>query len=183
MLKLFKPLLITGMKHSGKTTTGKTLSRMTGIRFLDIDDLIEELYFEKTGNRKTFREIYREAPENFKKHEAGAAEVLVNRKQILIAAAGGGLCANEDAVKILKDEFVFICINEKKEVLLQRILAGGIPAFLDPDNPEEHFSRLYDERTAIYHSLCRISIEAEERHPEDIAEDIIESLKEHGYAR
>ncbi|MDR0997648.1 MAG: hypothetical protein LBL70_01155, partial [Treponema sp.] len=65
-------ILLTGPKHSGKTSAGRALVRLLAEKtdpaasFIDLDELVED----RTG--KSPRALYREGPEIFRKAEADA---------------------------------------------------------------------------------------------------------------
>ena len=172
-----------GIKHCGKTTVGKLLSNRFSVPFYDLDRLIEELYLQRSAENLTAREIYGKGSSLFREHETEASIRLSEKASgsRIVAAAGGGLCDNPGAVKALKG-FLFVYISEKPEILYERISAGGLPAFLPSDNPREAFMELFNRRAGLYEELSGITVRAERRNPEQIAEETVSLLKEEGYA-
>ncbi|MEI8093379.1 MAG: shikimate kinase [Spirochaetales bacterium] len=147
-------LQLLGMKHSGKSTLGSLAARKLGWTFLDLDTLLEA---EHPGaHRKTSREIYRELGQaTFQHYEAQAATRVALRlaSESVVLAWGGGTATNPTAVEALGRQGVLVLLDEKAEVLYERILRGGLPAFLSKDHPWEDFLRLYDERMALMSAL------------------------------
>ncbi len=182
MLMADTPILITGMKHSGKSTARRIIADELATDFTDLDDTIEQLYSAGTGRILSTREIYRLGKSIFQDYEVKAAETLARRRGIFTAAAGGGICDNASACARLR-EFTWVYIDENPRLLFERIIRGGIPAFLDPEDPFSDFIKVYDRRTAIYDKLCNIKITAGGRGPADICVEIIEKLTEAGYGR
>lgn len=185
MVILKKAVLLTGMKHCGKSSTARLIASHFTRPFIDIDDKAEELYFAATGERLSSREIYKRFGRNmFMTYELKASE-LVSRKAdrgVLVAAAGGGICDNDRALEILKDNFIFIYIEEIAELLYERIIKKGVPAFLSDQNPYDDFLKLYSKRSTIYEKLCNIHISGGGRSTKAVADEIIERLMEDGYA-
>lgn len=146
-----RSIALMGMKHSGKSTIGRRLARELGVQFIDLDDRLTEL--APTAAGASPRAIYRNAgADAFRRYEAeaarGVAEDAVRRPAIV--ALGGGTVMNDAAMEALRGTLVLVYLMEDAHVLYGRIRRKGIPAFLDPQDPEAHFQRLYIERTARY---------------------------------
>ena len=147
-------LQLLGMKHSGKSTLGALAARRLGWGFADLDTLLER---EHLGTpRLSAREIYRElGQEAFQAYEAQAAWKVVPllEKGSYVLAWGGGTATNPAAVQALQNHGVLVLLNERAELLFERILRGGLPAFLSKETPWEDFQRLYQERMALMETL------------------------------
>ncbi|MDR2607184.1 MAG: shikimate kinase [Treponema sp.] len=163
-------VLLTGPKHSGKTSAGRALAALIKCPFIDLDALIEE----REG--KSPRELYREGPDFFRRAEAAALQSLLPPKEAcVILAAGGGLCDNPAALELLKSPGISIVFLETSaETAWNRIegASGGLPPFLDTENPRETHRLLHERRSAAYHLLAQIHIRAEGKSPEQIAAEI-----------
>lgn len=147
-------LQILGMKHSGKSTLGALAARRLGWDFADLDYLLEKEY--PGTHRLSAREIYRElGQETFQAYEARAALKVVPllEKGSFVLAWGGGTATNPAAVQALRDYGVLVLLEERSELLFERIVRGGLPAFLSKQNPWEDFQRLYQERMALMETL------------------------------
>ncbi|MDC7234451.1 MAG: shikimate kinase [Spirochaetales bacterium] len=140
-------IVLGGIKHTGKSTVGRILSKEMDMAFTDLDDLILKRLPFKWTIRKWYREKGADA---FKKKEAEAlGEYLANCNpdEFRILSLGGGTLENKAAVKLLKNpESTIFVLDEKEEILYQRIIRKGIPPFLDSRNPKESFSVLYNAR-------------------------------------
>jgi shikimate kinase len=189
-----KQIVITGPKHSGKTNAGKALAKLVKVcEFIDLDELI----FQKTG--KTPRQIFTESEETFKKIEAEiVAELLHNHpldKRLgngRIIAAGGGIIDNPDAMAALEEarkrkpadgfwNTIVIYLDISAGCAWGRItqtfsLQTGVelPPFLQTENPQETHRILHERRSAAYRQIAGVIIEAEEKSPEQIADEIAE---------
>ena len=148
-------LQLLGMKHSGKSTLGSLAARKLGWGFADLDTLLEQ---EHPGlHHLTSREIYRElGRETFQAYEAQAASKVAPRLQqgSLVLAWGGGTATNPAAVQALRPHGLLVLLDERAELLYERIQRGGLPAFLSKDHPWEDFQRLYSERMALMAGLA-----------------------------
>lgn len=108
-------IYLTGFMGSGKSTIGLILANSLGYNFLDIDQLIEKEYglsvtefFQKFGEkefRKTEREILKE----------------ISNLDNVIISLGGGTLANEENLKIVKDNGLLIYLKASPETLFERL--------------------------------------------------------------
>jgi shikimate kinase len=185
-------IIIVGPKHSGKTSAGKALARLClTAEFIDLDELIEK----RMG--KSPRLLYKEGPEIFRGAEAEALRVLLEGEVrgegkagssggITIAAAGGGLADNREALEILKKSpwALAVYIEVPVETAWERIRTaaektGELPPFLDTENPRETHRRLHERRREIYRELAKTTVKAGNT-PEETAAEILRCLTDTG---
>jgi len=144
------------MKHSGKSTLGALAARRLGWQFADLDTLLEAEHGSKSA-----REIYRDlGKESFQDYEARAAAAVVPRLEAgnLVLAWGGGTATNPAAVASLRAHGVLVLLEEAPEVLFERIMRGGLPAFLSKHSPWADFKKLYAERMELMTSFCQLRV-------------------------
>ena len=175
-------IVLTGPKHSGKTSAGKALASLYSCVFIDIDDLI----LQRTG--KSPRQLFTESPAIFQKAETDAAAAITSAdntdqsetKKWRIIAAGGGIIDNSDAVTLLKKSgAIIVYLNVSAESAWERIANaanGELPPFLRTENPRETHRALHERRAAAYLKIANIVIETEGKTPAEIAGEIY-SLK------
>jgi len=153
-------LQLLGMKHSGKSSLGRLWAAKHAWEFLDLDTVLEA----EAGGGRTSRQIYQEEGKaGFQRHEAAAARTVAQRlaRGKAVLAWGGGTVSNPDAVEALRDAGVLVVLTERAEVLYERILRGGRPAFLSEQSPWEDFQALYKERTALLRGVTPWTLELE----------------------
>ena len=167
-------IILTGPKHSGKTSAGKALSSLCSCGFIDLDELI----FQRTG--KSPRQLFSESPAIFQKAEAEAVASLFedsavgdNAEGRRVVAAGGGIIDNAEAVAALKNSGTkTVYLNISADSAWERIAGGELPPFLQTENPRETHRVLHERRAAAYLRLANIVIEAGGKTPEEIAKEI-----------
>ncbi len=126
-----KNIILIGMMGSGKTTVGGLLSQRLGKQLVDVDSLIE------TREGMTVTEIFESQGEGyFRSMEAGMAQALSLREDLIIAC-GGGLPLQEGPMAALKQSGWVIYLDRDagdifdKEDLSDRPLAQeGREAFV-----------------------------------------------------
>jgi shikimate kinase len=184
-------IVLTGPKHSGKTTVGCALARLLATGFVDLDALVEA----RTG--KSPRTLYREAPAVFREAEAGALRFLAGASRGVppedcgggdetappVVAAGGGIVDNRDALTILGGpEFRVLYLEVSAETAWERIRGeaertGELPPFLNTADPRETHRRLHETRAAACRALAEITVRGEGKSPEDIAGEFLTELQ------
>lgn len=182
-----KCVVLIGIKHSGKTTTGTQLAKQLSVPFFDIDHVIEQ----QTG--RTCRDIFaKDGFEAFKHAELEACKYICDEQQNIfvdgrtksVISAGGGICENEQALEILKAIGVFIYLDISCDIAFERIVenskrTGSFPATLGiidvtPLNVmQERFSQQYTSRTEKYLALADITVKMDDLTKDEIIQKII----------
>jgi shikimate kinase len=101
---------------------------------------------------------------------------------ITIAAAGGGLADNWEALEILRKSprTLTVYIEVSAETAWERIRVeadrtGELPPFLDTENPQETHRRLHERRAQVYRELAAITVAAGNT-PEETAAALLRQL-------
>ena len=143
-------IVLIGFKGCGKTATGRTLADNLQVPFVDLDAEIEKHYAQQHGQKKTFRDIYRELGEaDFRKLERHLMQGLEGKSD-MVCSLGGGTVIDEENRRMAGQLGRLIFIQVEPDQLYERIMSEGIPAFFDPDNPRESLEKLYAERLPVY---------------------------------
>ncbi|MCY3974038.1 MAG: AAA family ATPase [Simkaniaceae bacterium] len=178
-------VLLFGVKGCGKTTIGKELAKTLHSSFIDTDRLIEDFYYAEHDRRLTYREIFR---------KEGAFRFRVMEKQVItglqdvrhsVIAVGGGTMKQPENVTLLSRISHMIYLFCEKKLLRNRVLTQNeLPAFIDPEAPEDSFDRMYDERHEYYgriaDELLDISRMTREQTVEQLGELVERREKNHG---
>ncbi|MCR6109563.1 shikimate kinase [Bacillus sp. A301a_S52] len=165
-----KSIVLIGFMGVGKTTIGQLVAEKLSRYFIDIDKEIEDEYgmpitdiFTKMGE-KVFREKEKEVIMNFSE-----------KKRNVLSLGGGAFLQEEVRKACLKNCLVFY-LDVSWDVWKERIhlLIDSRPVL--KDRSLEDIEALFHTRRAIY-SDHHWRIEIDNREPEDIANNIVESLK------
>lgn len=172
-----------GMKHTGKSTLAQKLAIKLGGVFYDLDDLIEGL----DPAKRPVRQLYRESGKSvFEQFEQGAAAKLSDIMAVsdnCIAALGGGTGTKTDIMDRLSRVSTRILITEKAEILFERIRQGGLPPFLETDDPYGSFLQLYTERTECFVTYADIHLDLDGRNIEQAYVYLIQKIEEYERGR
>ncbi|WP_288302819.1 shikimate kinase [uncultured Treponema sp.] len=185
-------IILMGIKHCGKSTQGRIISKKLSVPFFDTDDVV----FEMTG--KTPRQIYTElGNEGFQEAEEKACSFLLEKinssaEKNAVIATGGGICGNKKALDVLKKIGAFVFLKTPERIVSFRVLREisvaqdgtllNVPAFIAKKNPrsvadaKKIFHDFFIERECIYEQLADVVIDMSSSSKEANAAKIIESV-------
>ena len=169
-------IVLFGFKSCGKSSTGKLLAKKLHRTFVDVDRVIEDLYFNPLlGRHKTLScvEIFRQHGEEFfRALERDAIRKIRLVKQGVVATGGGAVADYYNHIE-LKKNGLLVYLKASKQILKQRLFSmTPLPAILDPLDPEGSFEELYEERVAIYERIADIVVETGSRSIEEVADEV-----------
>lgn len=156
-------LILFGYKGCGKTTLGRTLAHHLKRPFLDTDRLLEQLYLHQTGVSMGVRDIHKMIGEEaFRALESELLQQLQSATNAVIALGGGFILDPKNAELLAKlGQLVYLKLD--KETLKKRVLKKELPAFLDPNDPEGSFERMYATRKQIYEQIPAVSLDLDHK--------------------
>ena len=181
-----KNIVFLGIKHCGKSTHGKLLARKLAYQFLDTDDMLVQAYkneFNCQDAEAVPRAIMQKHGEEFfRKFEASVIRDFAAQQQAapaVIALGGGVPCNDFLSISELKSLGTMVYLSIPLENAFKRIAAGGIPPFLQGDDPKAKFMELCKKRIPRYNETADVIIEITgETAPEIFNEYIYNTLKE-----
>jgi shikimate kinase len=169
-------IVLTGAKHSGKTTCGKYLSRLTGYPFIDTDEYILLLYKEKNGTEKTVREIYAEfGEEKFRALEKEAVG-RISSIDTAVIATGGGVVLSEELRQQLFPGSLVVYLKGDEPLLWKRIEENGIPPFYQGSEGRAlHMSRV-EKIDSIMNPAAAIIMNITEMNQDAVCGELAEKI-------
>ncbi|NQU43709.1 hypothetical protein HQ520_10510 [bacterium] len=178
-------LLFTGFKACGKTTIGRLVAARLGRRFVDLDEVIEEIHAGE-GERLPFRGIYESVgPEAFRELEYEAACLTAERAaeaerhdRALVVALGGGSLTQPRTRDLLTTVGLLVYIRVPLEEMLRRVRENGYPAFLKSSDPENEFAGVFREREPLYLEHAELVVDVADRLPEEATAFVLAQLKD-----
>ena len=145
-----------GLKHSGKTTFARLHSERCKVLFSDADHLVQKLI-----EPQSIRDYYRtNGKESFMKLELEAVDdFLLSSSKPFVMSLGGGASDNIPLMERIAGEGKLIYLHRRESDMLPIILRDGIPPFLDEDDVEGSFHRLYEKGDSIYRKYADLTVE------------------------
>ena len=165
-------IVLIGMMGVGKTSIGKLLSNETLLPFYDSDNEIEsELDLSINEIFEKYGEKY------FRNKEIEIFELLLSKKQSIIAS-GGGSFINQKIQEKIKKNSISVWLKANEETLSARLKNTKKRPLLDVDNRKEMLLSLLKERENEY-SKADIEIIVDGLDKSLIVQKILKSLEDY----
>lgn len=170
-----KKVILIGYMAVGKTTIARLLSEKKGVKFIDLDNFIEEK--TNLGISELFKlkgEIY------FRKIEHEIFKDIVTNDEILVISTGGGTpCYADNHLFLNGENCISIYLRASLSVILQRLKSEKETRPLVANQSEEELkdfvAKHLFERSYFYNQAT-FTIEVDNKIPEVIADEIIQLL-------
>jgi shikimate kinase len=168
-------IVLIGLRGSGKTTVGRILAQRLGREFIEMDELVTR----KVG--LTIPEIVKKYGwDKFREIEEEVTSQVAKLDNI-INASGGGVVTREKNIIKLKKKGTLVWLQADVNTLIERTgedsqrppLAGGRTV-------REDMEITLKERKTLYQQAADLSINTENNTPEEVAEAIINLIKDAG---
>lgn len=159
-----KPIFLIGYMGSGKSTLGRALTSRTGVRFIDLDDYIEE------REQASVSEIFAGRGEaGFRAAERAALEEVASLTDVIVACGGGTPC-QPGAMELMNSAGSTVFLSASLPRLFVRLKEGRAKRPLIAklsDSELEHFvadslARRMPFYSAASAAFCSDRLESEE---------------------
>ncbi len=139
-----KNLILLGMMAVGKTTLGKIVAKIQGLKFIDIDTNIEK------RNSMSINEIFNKKSEKFFRTEE-EKEVLnsLKKKNCVIALGGGAFVSEIIRANVLKNA-ISVWLDVDIDILNKRVKWNQKRPLLKEENNKKILEKLYEKRREFY---------------------------------
>ncbi|MCW2766335.1 MAG: shikimate kinase [Nocardioides sp.] len=162
-------VVLVGPMGAGKTTVARLLAAQWGVEVRDTDADIE------ATEGRTVSDIFLESGEaHFRALERSAVAAALDSHDGVLALGGGAVLDASTRELLAGHSVAFLRVGLADAV--KRVgLGTSRPLLLG--NVRSRIKALLDERTPIYESVATISVDTDQRSPEDVAEAIREALR------
>jgi len=165
-------IALIGFMGAGKTTVGRILAERLGLRFVETDDLVERMAGKPIP--KIFEE---DGEEVFRRLEAEAVREAAGMDGVVISC-GGGVVLRRENVEALKKTCVVVYLKTSPEEAYRRTLGDECRPLLMVEDRMKRIRELLSMREPLYESSADIVVKTDGLTPMEVAERIIEALKE-----
>jgi shikimate kinase len=161
-------VVLVGPMGAGKTTVARLLADAWGVTARDTDADIE------AAEGRSVSDIFLESGEaHFRALERDAVAAALASHDGVLALGGGAVLDPVTRERLAGHRVVFLRVGLSDAV--KRVgLGTSRPLLLG--NVRSRIKALLDERTPIYESVATISVDTDQRTPEDVAQSIREAL-------
>ncbi|NPA12892.1 MAG: shikimate kinase [Aquificae bacterium] len=158
-------IYLIGFMGSGKSTLGRYLSKKLNRPFLDTDQIIQ------LSEGLTIPEIFEQKGEEyFRQKEKEVLKKLAGQTN-LIVSTGGGLGADKENLKIMKDSGIVVWLDVSLEEILKRIQGDKDRPLIN--KPVEDIKKLYNTRREVYKE-ADIHLKADGKTVEQLYQELID---------
>lgn len=160
--------ILIGPPGAGKSTVGPLLAALLGTGFTDTDELVEQEAGKPVGDifvedgEQAFRALER----------AAVAGSLGNGPGVL--GLGGGAVLDAETQRLLAGRGV-VYLRTGFAAAAKRVGLGA-PRPLLAINPRARLKELLDQRIPVYEGLAWLTVDTDDREPQQVAEEIAAAL-------
>ena len=166
-----KNIIITGFMGTGKTVVAIELARKLGMKFIDMDQLIEE------RQEMSISDIFvRYGEKYFREQENKLVKELSQKENMVIATGGGTFLNNLNNAKILNQKGQIICLHANPQALYNRLKKKNNRPLIKGNNILDKINHLLEKRKKIYDSFPW-KIDTSNLSVQEVVDKIIELLK------
>lgn len=159
--------MLVGAPAVGKSTVGQVLARLLGLRFTDVDSLIEQ------RQQRTIAEIFAADGEpGFRAIELDATLAALSAGGVV--ALGGGAVTNP-AVRSALGAHRVVWLRASLQSAVRRVGNSSTRPLLNGD-VAGHWARLVAERAHWYAEVATVVVDTDRHTPSQIAHTVISEL-------
>lgn len=165
-----------GFRGTGKTAVGRKLAEMTGLRFVDTDQVIEEM------ERMPIAEVFQKKGEiHFRIAEQQAILQLAMEKN-LVVAVGGGACARETNVLAMRKSGTVVLLTAEPEEIERRLredrkTPDQRPRLTSKPSLREEIDYLLEQRAEDYRKAAHFTVDTTLLTVEEVAATILKEIR------
>ena len=164
-----KNIVLTGFMGTGKTEVAKELSRLLGMRFIDIDHEIE------VSQGSTINELFASRGEEYFRQVEASIIRQFSSEQGVVISTGGGAVLREENITALQSTGVIFCLTADPQTILQRTEGHDDRPLLLSGDRKTRIAELLQQRKLLYEKAGTM-IDTEGKTPLQVAEEIIEKV-------
>jgi len=169
-------LVLIGYRGSGKSAVGRKLAARLRLKFVDIDDLIEERQGVAISDI-----VKSHGWGHFRKLERGTIEEISKEDRIIIAP-GGGAVLDSDNVKVLRENGFIFWLKADQQTLLKRLNQDPETHTRRPTltgkGTSEELKEILSLREPIYERVSDIQIDTSALDVEAVVESVLTVVKD-----
>jgi shikimate kinase / 3-dehydroquinate synthase len=161
-------IALAGFMGSGKTTAGRIISELTGMSFIDTDEVVE------VSSGMSVQDIFARGGEELFRQIERQVVIEASSGSNRVIALGGGAVLDPDNIESLRKNSVIYYLDVTIEEALTRATPeGGRPLLGDRESARE----LLDSRRDAYLEAADLVVETAGRTPQEVARAIEEDFR------
>jgi shikimate kinase len=164
-------VLLMGLMATGKSTVGRLLAARLDARYVDNDELV------RLATGTALEDLRRrEGTTGLRAAESMALTAALELPPPAVAGVAAGVVLDPaDRERLAATDAIIVWLRARPGTLAGRVAGDGDRPWLRPD-PIAAFSRMVEERYALYEALSDLTVDVDERTPDQIADLIVDQL-------
>lgn len=163
-------LYLVAMPGAGKSLVGRKLAPSLGYRFIDTDEVIEQVA------KKSIKELIAEKGEAAFRDLESQVLAKVCAYTNLVIATGGGIILRQQNWSYMHHGLV-VWLDVPVELLYARLASDTTRPLLEGDDRLGTLQRLFEQRQPLYAQAdLRVMVASDEETPEQLAKLVLEKI-------
>jgi len=168
-----KNIVITGFMGTGKSVAAKELARKLGMKFINMDRIIEE----RQGT--SIADIFARYGEKYFRAQENKLVKELFQKENMVIATGGGTLLSSDNARMLGQAGEIVCLYADSQTIYNRVKRKNDRPLLKGENVLSEIDHLLEERKKMYANI-KWKIDTTNLNIEEVTDKIIALLKSEG---
>jgi len=166
-------IALIGYMGTGKTGVGQRLAKRLGMKFIEMDWLIEE-----QAGRKIPEIFQADGEIGFRELEIAAVKKVAGEKNSIIAC-GGGIVLNKINIDRLRESSIMVYLTASPRTILKRVSSQqGQRPLLEVEDQLKTITDMLKFRKPFYERSADITVNTSKLSIDAVAEEVIRKLKE-----
>jgi shikimate kinase len=165
-----KNIVLLGFMGTGKTEVGKLLAKKLGLKFVDLDLLIEK------DMGMSISDIFFNFGEDYFRELEKDLVRRISKEKSLVIATGGGVALNDENIENLRENGILITLKASVQDIFHRLKDKTDRPLLHTPYPEKTIREMLEMRRHRY-ELADFMVDTSNRSPEDITQEILDKIK------
>lgn len=161
-----KNLVLFGFMGSGKSTVGKLAAEKLKLKFVDMDQLLEERH------GCTIEEMFSIQGEAFFRQAESDLVAELSKQESLLISTGGGVVLRDENMALFKASGIPILLKVDAERAFERTRGSKRP-LLKSEDPSKRVRELLEARMPLYAKISNV-VDTINRPVADIVADVIQ---------
>ena len=132
---------------TGKTSVGRLLADRLGMRFVDMDDVIEQ-----RADKPITRIFSEDGEPHFRALERSLVREL-SAESCIIIGTGGGVVLNPDNIRDFGASGLVVCLSARPETILDRLSSDTTRPLLAGPDKLKQITQVLESRRELYASI------------------------------
>jgi shikimate kinase len=159
------------MMGMGKSVVGKALEQKTGLPRFDTDEIIS------SKSKMPIKEIFSTHGEEHFRNLETETLLSMSLEEPAIIVTGGGIVLRAQNVDLLRQLGTVVWLDADEATLRTRIRGLRDRPLLQTANPRAALSELLAAREPLYRRAADLRVDVSQKNPQEIAELILENIK------